>query len=194
MPLRVKSTQTSFSTNLTKSARQAQGAIRSSLAELTPPGRAKTRDTGLTSTRARLTSSDPGAAARATSPSISFTLTPTGALALPSRSLKTVARHEVSHFAAGVPQSRQHLTIKAAGAQDSPSGLRRVSGVARLPINTQVTMALKRAPKAKSGVGTTGFSTPQLRKTATTGSASQSATARTQMRKLGARLKGKVDF
>ena len=200
MPVRAKSVQTTFSTNITKSARQAQGAIRSSLKELTPQSQERVKSRGLTNTSAKLSGSlDRGVAALASVPRITFGVTKQGNLTFEG-STKGIARHEVAHFAAGAPSARQHLTFKAAGTQGSAAGLKRTEGVQMLPVKTQIAMAMKRctlvrvSSSSQSRVGGNGFQTNQLKKTAGEGFSSQSDTARTQMRKLGARLKGKVDF
>jgi hypothetical protein len=53
---------------------------------------------------------------------------------------------------------------------------------------------VQRREQAVRRVGGQGFQTPQLVKVATTGTSTQQSRAREQMRRLGRRLRGRVDF
>ena len=126
---------------------------------------------------------------------------------------RNIARHELVHHILPLSGQAEHAII---GLSTTRKGLniKKAQLLATKPVSERVTMKMKStlgrgtpgAPnkgirlglegtlRAREGLGTQGFQTPQLMKTAALGSENQRATARTQMRKLGQRLKGKVDF
>jgi hypothetical protein len=151
MALKAKSGDPTRARELTKAARQGQAAIRTALKELTPQSRERVKARGLTTSRVRLkTVAD--VIAKATKPSITFSVDKSGRLEAPS--VSGIARHEVAHFSLptskpSVPFSGQHFTLQAAGARGEflsvPSGavLRRAEGAARQPSSRRVTQSLK---------------------------------------------------
>lgn len=202
-----------------QASRRATRAIRSAVAELTPTQRARLQSTGFQAA-ARVVSPEQarkqtgvGASAFATTPRISFTAQKGRLVA---GDVLTTARHEVAHIIGGTKGGAPgvtdpfalHLTLRAAGSQESAVGLRSTPGIKREPFGRQMTMARQRrsrfpavrrlvrpAPKPlTSKVDTRGFQTPHLQTVAETGTAAQQRQARTQMRRLGQRLKGRVDF
>ena len=136
------------------------------------------------------------------------------------RANRDTARHEVIHhilpFSGGTEHaiisqasSRKGINVNLALLLGSKPSTERVtrrlkSRVARtLPsrfrpppvAKMRAGLGLEGTLRAKEGLGTQGFQTPHLTKTAATGSETQRRSARNQMRNLGSRLKAKgVDF
>lgn len=142
------------------------------------------------------------------SPSIStkvtFTTTQAGALVAPPRTLRGIAHHEVAHLlGAG------HPAIAAAGRAGPPT---RGSSLASV-VQTLQAVSFERHPRERrqallrrtppprmvkatpeQRLARQGFATPQLKKVAKTGTPTQQRQAREKMRRLGRRLRGRVDF
>jgi hypothetical protein len=110
-----------------------------------------------------------------------------------------VARHELAHIGGA-----GHVALGAATRQPGKSatprsGFQTAAAIElqkRPGVRTQRVLRTRApsAPKVSQTSSTQGFQTPQLMKVAQTGTASQRSRARQQMRKLGRRLRGRIDF
>jgi hypothetical protein len=176
-----------------QSVRMAQKATRKALSEL--PARQRPG----TVTRPTLKQT-PGYIALSTHPSITFATTKEGRLVLPSE-IRGTARHEVAHhLGAG------HPALRTTGAM--LGGLTRLQvqqavRVQKEPVERRVQRALRketrwrmetRGPGGGPSGPEPGFQTPHLKKVAQTGRPAQQRQAREKMRRLGRRLKGRIDF
>lgn len=191
--------------NLRVSQNRASTAVARAIKETSPAQQMQLSRKGLVA-KVKL-EKEPGFSALASSPKITFGVTKTGKLPLSASTLRGVARHEVAHHTLeGVTQprnvSREHLIIRGSQLEKSGVRLAQAPSIARMDTSRRLTTLAKLSVRPPAGGISRqvrrkmpGFSTSQLRKTATTGSPTQKATARTQMRKLGQRLKAKgVDF
>ena len=128
---------------------------------------------------------------------------------------RNIARHELVHHILPLSGEAEHAIISQATTRKGIN-IKRAQLLATKPVSERITMRLKStkgrqipgtqrskgarlglegALRAQEGLGTQGFQTPQLTRTASLGSEVQRRTARDQMRKLGRRLKAKgVDF
>ena len=130
---------------------------------------------------------------------------------------RNIARHEVVHHILPLSGEAEHAIISQSTTRKGIN-IARAQLLASKPLSQRVTTRLKstlgrQVPgtqnksglkvrlglegtlRAREGLGTQGFQTPQLTKTASLGSETQRQTSRDQMRKLGRRLKAKgVDF
>jgi hypothetical protein len=182
--------------NRRQSVRQAQAATRTALSELPPSQRSRIG----TATRPILRQTQEFLAI-STSPSITFATGPSGRLTGSTRTIRGTARHEVAHhLGAG------HTAIRAAtgglGGLSRQQTQRAVRAQALPPAQrlqrAVKTTAARRSRRPPFPFGPRpefrGFQTQQLVKVATTGTSTQQSRAREQMRRLGRRLRGRVDF
>lgn len=171
-----------------QAVRAAQKATRQALAEL--PAHLRTG----TVTRPTLRQTREYVAL-STFPSITFATTQEGRLVAPRR-VRGVARHEVAHhLGAGHPAYRAVTGgLPGLTRQEVPQVVR----MQREPVERRVQRAGQAAARGRRTRGqvssTQGFQTPQLREVAATGTPTQQSQAREKMRRLGRRLRGRVDF
>lgn len=187
MPLRAKAGGSSFSTNITTAVRQSQKATRAALGELTSAQRSGLgvgKPKGFKS--APILKSNADFAGLATFPKTTFAVKPSGREV---SGVRGVARHEVAHLlGAG------HAAIRGTQASRSGTGLRQAPRLEAMGLGAKFARANQRRSSASSA-HTVGFSTPHLRKVATTGSAAQRTRVKAQMVKLGQKAKKSgVDF
>lgn len=179
--------------NRRQSVRVAARAISQSVSETTPSQQKQLKQGGF-KPRPRLSTSDP-APARATNP-ITFGVGKQGRIR--TTNIVGAARHEVAHhLGAG------HLAIRATGASETAVGLRQAPSAQRISPGRQLAMISQRRERrsrvripttTRPSSSTQGFQTPQLQKVETTGTSSQQSRSREQMRRLGRRLRGRIDF
>lgn len=212
------SSSVSTKDNLRVSSNRASTAVASAIKETSPAQQRQLSRKGLVS-KVKL-EKEPGFAAIATAPKITFGVTKTGKIPLSDSTLRGVARHEVAHHTLeGITKPRdvpqEHLIIGASQLSGSGARLRMAPSIARMDTNKRLTTLVKLSVRPPAGgvsrqarplkklpnlqsqlgrIGGSGFQTVHQRKTEATGSSAQRDTVRTQMRKLGRRLKGKVDF
>ena len=103
---------------------------------------------------------------------------------------KELARHEVAHqtlVPRGLTVPQEHRIIAAGSPPPPPRPLRRsqASSAFRGPTTS--------FPSPRP-IQTQGFQTPHLTQAARTGTSAQQGQAREQMRRLGRRLRGRIDF
>ncbi len=129
-----------------------------------------------------------------------------------SKSLIGLARHEVGHLlgAGHFAGMATPSTSRTSGDVGTVQGLRAVARTENIPQGQKFSRAqtiakregripprletVGRKLRTKMRLETQGFQTPHLLKAATEGPASRRQEARTKMRKLGRRLRGRIDF
>ena len=172
--------------NRRQSVRLAQAATQKAVSELSPSQRAQSG----TSPRPILRQTK-DFVALSTRPNITFATTPKGRLGSGLRGVQGTARHEVAHhLGAG------HTAFRAATGGMGGLSARQVQTSLRLQGQSlerrvQRTTVLQSRGR-RSNVP--GFQTPHLAKVAKTGTSAQQGRSREQMRRLGRRLRGRIDF
>lgn len=172
--------------NRRQAVRLAQRATVRAVAETTPSQQTQLTQIGFTSRPRVSTSLPPTAAAIATNP-LTFAVNEQGRLKSTLRGIRGTARHEVAHLlGAG------HQAIRATRASGSALGLRQAPAAQRAGQGRRLAMSASLRVRGTSR--RQGFQTVQLTKVATTGTPSQQSRSREQMRRLGRRLRGRIDF
>ena len=201
--------------NRRQSLRLASTATRRAVSELNPAQRLSLAKSGFT-TRPLLVTSPPPSSGRAFGAlalglgtmkrQTAFARTSTGGLSN-RRGLLRTARHEVAHQTIDIVDrarsggsrtlstSTHHAAIRAAGAESGGQALREVPKLAQESPSRRIQRMQKRLQnQAPRRTGGQGFQPPQLQKVAETGTATQRSRSREQMRRLGRRLRGRIDF
>ena len=173
--------------NRRQAVRVASRATARAVAETTPSQQTQLRQSGFTTRPVLSASLSPSFTAISTNP-ITFGLTAQGRLRTGTGiGIRTTARHEVAHLlGAG------HQAIRATNAGRSALGLRQAPSAQRAGQGRRLAMVAR--SRARVNAHPQGFQTTQLSEVARTGTSTQQGRSRELMRRLGRRLRGRIDF